>query len=392
MAPGLPDLSGSPGASGGDVDPSLLDHSSAGPELLGVTWALLVAAAAFLGLRIYCKRIGRRGLWWDDWLLIASWFAHLIDSALLSVMVTRGYGHHPWDGGPIMGQDSSFMILMMTRTTFTITAAAWSKTAFAITMLRIGEGWMKWFLWFIIVSLNVSMGLNAMIGWVGCSPVSKSWDMTVQGTCLDLSVIVNIGYVSGGYSAACDFILALLPWPIIWKLQMKNTEKIGVGIAMSMGIVAGIMSSIKTAQLNKLSTGDSYDAAHLTIWDTTEIAVTIMAASIPTMRVLFKDVRSSARRYYLKTDENSGAANPSRGGGGGGGSKFESHSTVIKSMSDPNEMKGGDDGSDSDRGMILAMSATGRIYRVDEVEIESRSATGVEAYEMHPPAPAVKQG
>ncbi|KAK3681340.1 hypothetical protein B0T22DRAFT_540227 [Podospora appendiculata] len=384
MAPGPPDLSGPspPGLGGGDVDLSLLDHSSAGPELLGVTWALLVAAAAFLALRIYCKHIGHRGLWWDDWLLIASWVAHLIDSSLLSAMVARRYGHHPWDDGPIIGQSSSFMILMMTRTTFTITAAAWSKTAFAITMLRIGEGWMRWFLWFIIVSLNVSMGLNAMISWVGCSPVQKSWDMTVQGTCLDLSVIVNIGYVSGGYSAACDFILALLPWPIIWKLQMRNKEKIGVGIAMSMGIVAGIMSSIKTSQLNRLATGDSYDAAHLSIWDTTEIAVTIMAASIPTMRVLFKDARSSARRYYLKTDEHSGVNGP----GNAGGSKYESHSTVIKSD------RGGNDGSDSDRGMILAMSSTGRIYRVDEIDIESRSATGVEAYEMHTPAPAAKQG
>lgn len=38
------------------------------------------------------------------------------------------------------------------------------------------------------------------------------------------------------YSAAMDFTLALLPWKIIWALQMKRVEKIGVAVAMSMGV------------------------------------------------------------------------------------------------------------------------------------------------------------
>lgn len=34
-----------------------------------------------------------------------------------------------------------------------------------------------------------------------------------------------------------EFILALLPWKIIWKLQMQRKEKVGVALAMSMGIL-----------------------------------------------------------------------------------------------------------------------------------------------------------
>jgi hypothetical protein len=34
-----------------------------------------------------------------------------------------------------------------------------------------------------------------------------------------------------------DMLLALLPWKVIWKLQMKEKEKLGVGIAMSMGVL-----------------------------------------------------------------------------------------------------------------------------------------------------------
>ena len=39
------------------------------------------------------------------------------------------------------------------------------------------------------------------------------------------------------YSGLSDIILALLPWSIVWKLQMKPKEKIGVAIAMSMGVL-----------------------------------------------------------------------------------------------------------------------------------------------------------
>jgi hypothetical protein len=34
-----------------------------------------------------------------------------------------------------------------------------------------------------------------------------------------------------------DITLALLPWKLIWKLQMKKQEKIGVAVAMSCGVL-----------------------------------------------------------------------------------------------------------------------------------------------------------
>jgi len=34
-----------------------------------------------------------------------------------------------------------------------------------------------------------------------------------------------------------DVVLALLPWSVIWGLQMRKKEKIGVALAMSMGVL-----------------------------------------------------------------------------------------------------------------------------------------------------------
>jgi len=50
-----------------------LPHDDRGPLMLGIHWGLTMLATIFLGLRIYCKRITRLRLWWDDCILIAAW-------------------------------------------------------------------------------------------------------------------------------------------------------------------------------------------------------------------------------------------------------------------------------------------------------------------------------
>jgi hypothetical protein len=39
------------------------------------------------------------------------------------------------------------------------------------------------------------------------------------------------------YSAFADFALSFLPWPLLWSLQRQMREKIGVAVAMSMGVL-----------------------------------------------------------------------------------------------------------------------------------------------------------
>ena len=44
-----------------------------------------------------------------------------------------------------------------------------------------------------------------------------------------------------------DFALALFPTFLIWRLKMEWKEKLGVIVAMSLGVLAGITAGIKTA-------------------------------------------------------------------------------------------------------------------------------------------------
>jgi hypothetical protein len=46
-----------------------------GPQLNVLTWLLISISGLFLFTRLYLKNCQHRGLWWDDWILLASWVA-----------------------------------------------------------------------------------------------------------------------------------------------------------------------------------------------------------------------------------------------------------------------------------------------------------------------------
>jgi len=120
---------------------------------------------------------------------------------------------------------------------FSFLAAVWSKTSFAITLLRITTGWTKWLVWYSIVSMNIFMTLAALFIWVSCTPVEKSYNSNVDGMCWKIKPTTDYYIFASAYSAAMDIALALLPWVVIMNLQMKTKEKIGVALAMSMGVL-----------------------------------------------------------------------------------------------------------------------------------------------------------
>ena len=88
--------------------------------------------------------------------------------------------------------------------TFSIVSAIWSKTSFALTLLRLTDGRFKLIIWVIIITMNIAMGLSALFIWVQCQPVQKSWNFLVPGTCWPPYVLVNYDIFSAGKPPSRD--------------------------------------------------------------------------------------------------------------------------------------------------------------------------------------------
>jgi hypothetical protein len=66
-------------------------HRDYGQETNTIVWMLTALAAVFLGLRVFCKFLRHRGLWWDDHILIAAWVSCFTGDILdlYSIWLTR---------------------------------------------------------------------------------------------------------------------------------------------------------------------------------------------------------------------------------------------------------------------------------------------------------------
>jgi hypothetical protein len=118
----------------------------------------------------------------------------IAQTSLLSYHVHLGFGKHSWD----ITNWTDYLFVANLAGVCSIIAAAWSKTSFAILLLRFTDGWMRKLVWFVIGSVNLFLGLSALFTYVQCSPIKKLWDFSVPGECWPQQVIITFNSFSSG--------------------------------------------------------------------------------------------------------------------------------------------------------------------------------------------------
>jgi hypothetical protein len=102
--------------------------------------------------------------------------------------------------------------------------------------------------------------------------------------CFSQSVFARFALSNSIINIATDFLLALLPVPLIWKLQIGLRTKILVEI-LSLGLFACTAGIVKSTY-NKTILTDPRRFVHdgYSMWNFIELNVGIIAASLPTLK------------------------------------------------------------------------------------------------------------
>lgn len=82
--------------------------------------------------------------------------------------------------------------------TLSIFAINLSKISFAVTLLHLTEGWLKRYCWFAIVTLSVFAVPIAVLPWVQCRPLVKTFVDIYPGECIDKSHSIRYGEFQAG--------------------------------------------------------------------------------------------------------------------------------------------------------------------------------------------------
>ncbi|KAH7090612.1 hypothetical protein FB567DRAFT_546788 [Paraphoma chrysanthemicola] len=114
--------------------------------------------------------------------------------------------------------------------------------------------------------------------------------------CFSRDLFGRIGLFNSIVNSATDFLLALLPMPLLWRLQVNLRTKLSLIAILSLGIFACVAGIMK-ATYNKTILTDQRRFIHdrYSMWNFVELDVVIIAASLPALKPLFGRFLNVAR-------------------------------------------------------------------------------------------------
>ncbi|KAH6974160.1 hypothetical protein BKA56DRAFT_92731 [Ilyonectria sp. MPI-CAGE-AT-0026] len=277
-----------------DEDDDVPVHGYVNPytELNIGLWSLFAGATVLLFLRLYVKVTRRHGLWYDDYILTFSWMLLLANNALIIHEFATGYvlkdSTESWD--------DRMHILINISSCGTLIGQALTKTAFAVTLIRISNQWQQYVLWFCILSMNLYMVVKVIFQWAKVCD-KDSYDVWYRlNFCIGWKFRDSFKEGGNVYNVIMDFVFASFPWLITRGLEMRRVEKIGLSATMSLGMIVAIVTAIRIGWKDN---GNDRDKWYIwrngmsQVWYSSEVAGTIMVQCIPILRPILQSFHTS---------------------------------------------------------------------------------------------------
>lgn len=104
-----------------------------------------------------------------------------------------------------------------------------------------------------IVSVSVvSCAAFFFVTLFQCNPISYFWNTSTQdGTCVNIEIIIALGYLYSVFSIISDFTFAILPAFLIMTLQLKLRTKIALIPLLAMGCMSVYFGPFSSGALTK---------------------------------------------------------------------------------------------------------------------------------------------
>ncbi|PVH71601.1 hypothetical protein DL98DRAFT_398008, partial [Cadophora sp. DSE1049] len=270
---------------------------SIGSQLLAAAILFLITSWIFVGLRCFVRLKLVKSFWVDDWLMIVSLILFSVMCGLFMAAVSSGLGQHTRELDPERARDAfKYQTLGLL---FYIIDAITVKLSIGILLLRITQqrrySYAIFACMFILVLTNIAM-FGIML--FQCKPISYYWDQfflkvhTVQGTCIDRQIVLNIGYLFAATGIVVDWVFALMPIPMLWGINMRPQVKLSVIVILGLGIFASTATIVRLIYVLDLikSRDPIYDITHSLVWIVVEMGLGICAAGLATLRPLINRI------------------------------------------------------------------------------------------------------
>ncbi|KAJ8118158.1 hypothetical protein OPT61_g815 [Boeremia exigua] len=330
------------------LTPEYIAFSNA-PVLLTQFGSLFAVTSVVVVLRCYVRAFMIKSFGKDDWLMM---LAYAFAAATFGVYVEQtkvGMGKHLAVVTMDTQKYEQFLKLRQVASILAAFGVALVKISIAYFLLRLVVH--RGYIWFLH-GLNIFMALYtlACVGtlvsvrlilsfrtlrklnrWLDlfadhvhhvhiwqCIPVEATWNLKLRppplgnGTakCFSPETFAGIGLTNTIITIITDFMVALLPVPLIWQLQLNWRAKLSLIFVLTLGIVAAIAAIVKSEiQKTIFQDPDPYVYDRFTLWRFIEFDVGIIAASLPALKPMLNRCLGAARTWTSRAQQGTSTPN-----------------------------------------------------------------------------------
>lgn len=153
---------------------------------------------------------------------------------------------------------------------------------------------------------KITFGINLLIGLWGaaiflacalqCRPMNAYWDKSIDGHCIDSTSFI---IVNQGFNVITDFVILILPIPIIWGLQRAWQDKVALNGIFALGIFVCFASIYRIVTLFWMKPDDiTYTVYQATLWTHIEPSIGLICSCLPIIRGLLPRFKLHGAHKY----------------------------------------------------------------------------------------------
>ncbi|KAH8660240.1 hypothetical protein BX600DRAFT_551690 [Xylariales sp. PMI_506] len=251
----------------------------------GVAVAGMTVATIALVLRLYTRKIILNFLWIDDYMAVLGWVGTMILGITNCLLARDGLGKPPWELTQGM---TPFFMEMYLGMIIAVVAVLFIKLTFFFQFYRIlrnntAHPHLRRLYIAIVVLITCWLIALVFVSAFPCIPVAAFWDHSIPGVCRDEAAP---RWMSGIGNIITDFIILILPVPVIWKLRLRPSQKWGLAFVFGLGIFVCIISILRVSLSSNNSTGAPSDPTPNIAWTMAEVFTGLLIACLATLRPL----------------------------------------------------------------------------------------------------------
>ncbi|PTD01213.1 hypothetical protein FCULG_00012684 [Fusarium culmorum] len=252
-----------------------------GPVVIAVAIVMIALAILLIGSRLW-SRWSIKALGKDDLTAVIALFFIIGTSASIMAMTQYGHGQHIWtlSDDILVLYFRAFWISIL----FYLQGIYWIKVTILLHYHRImGKIALRWVCVTAIVLITTWCITQTVMALVQCIPIQAVWDHGIDGKCIPNQP--TLWYIHGVVHIVSDFIIILMPLPIIWKLQLPSSQKAFLFSIFSLGFFNIAVSVLRLQWLTPSKDFTWWNATPAS-WSLAEMVSGLACACLPTLKPL----------------------------------------------------------------------------------------------------------